>query len=104
MWVFAFTAGFSAAVVDTATMIPLQFPSPQERRQAMTAAFVERFFLGFIVGPLAAGLDANGIVIGAVVGIGTSVGAAIITKTWAPIIIMGLITGLGVGIAYELIF
>ena len=104
MWVFAFVAGFSAAVVDTATMIPLRFPSPHEKRQAMTAAFVERFFLGFIVGPLAAGLDTNGIFIGAIIGIGTSIGTAIITKTWAPIIIMGLITGLGVGLAYELLF
>ncbi len=87
--------------MDSAVMIPLDFPSVEAKRRAMTAAFIERFFLGFIVGPVAAGLDANGILIGVLVGMGTSVGTAIITRTWAPIIAVGLITGAGVGIAYE---
>ncbi|MDP3984092.1 MAG: hypothetical protein Q8Q52_03690 [Acidimicrobiia bacterium] len=104
MWLFALVAGIVAAVIDTATMIPLEFPSTQQKRQAMTAAFIDRFFLGFIVGPVASGLDTNGLLIGAFLGIGTSVGTAIITKTWAPIVIMGLLTGIGVGIGYELIF
>lgn len=49
MWAFAFVAGIAAAVIDTATMIPLEFASTREKRQAMTAAFIDRFFLGFIV-------------------------------------------------------
>lgn len=104
MWIFALAAGTVAAVVDTASMIPLPFPSSEQKRQAMTAAFIERFFLGFIIGPVASGLNANGILIGVALGIGTSIGTAIITKTWAPIIVMGLITGLGVGITYEIIY
>lgn len=46
MWIFALAAGSVAAVVDAASMIPLPFPSSVQKRQAMTAAFVERFFLG----------------------------------------------------------
>jgi len=49
MWAFALVAGIAAAVIDTATMIPLEFASTREKRQAMTAAFIDRFFLGFIV-------------------------------------------------------
>jgi hypothetical protein len=104
MWLFAVVAGLVAAVVDTAVMIPLEFPTGAEKREAMTAAFVERFVLGFVIGPVAAGLDVNGVAIGATLGLAASLGPAIITKTWAPILAMGLVTGLGVGIAYQLVY
>jgi len=104
VWIFSLVAGVAAAIVDTGVMIPLEFPTIDAKRQAMVAAFIERFFLGFMVGPVAAGLGANAIAIGALLGVGTSLGTSIITRTWAPIIGMGLITGILVGVAYELIF
>ncbi len=104
MWTFALTAGLAAAVVDVATMIPLPFPGKKERVQAMSAAFIERGFLGFVIGPAAAGLGVNGLALGVALGVGFSIPTSIITRTWAPIIAMGAITGLGVGLAYELVF
>jgi hypothetical protein len=85
-------------------MLPLEFDSAAEKRQAITGAFVERFFLGFLIGPAASGLGVNGIIIGALLGVGLSLGTALITKTWAPILGMGLLTGIAVGIAYEIAF
>jgi len=70
----------------------------------MAAAFAERFVLGFVIGPAAAGLGVNGIAIGGVLGIGASIGPAVITRAWTPIIGMGLVTGLLVGTAFELVF
>ncbi|MFZ0493568.1 MAG: hypothetical protein WAM81_10290 [Acidimicrobiia bacterium] len=104
MWIFSLLAGVAAAVVDTGVMVPLEFPTADAKRQAMIAAFIERFFLGFMIGPVAAGLGANGIAIGALLGVGASLGTSIITRTWAPIIGMGFVTGILVGVAYELVF
>ncbi len=104
MLTFAIVAGLLAALVDTGVMIPLEFPTAEDKREAMIAAFADRAVLGFVVGPVAAGLGVNGIVVGVLLGAAASVGAAVITRTWAPIIGMGVVTGLIVGVAYELVF
>lgn len=90
MWSFALVAGLLLAVIFTALMIPLPFPTPQEKRTAMGAAFLERFWHGFIIGPVASGLGANGILVGAVLGLGLSIPTAVITKSYIPVIPLGL--------------
>jgi hypothetical protein len=104
LWSFSFIAGTVAAVIDSSVMLPLDFDSAAEKRRAIAGAFCERFFLGFLIGPVAAGLGVNGIIMGALLGLGLSLGTAVITRTWAPILGMGLLTGIAVGIAYELAF
>ena len=104
MWWFALIAGLIVGTVDTLVMVPLPFPSPEAKRTAMIAAFIERFFLGFVVGPVAAGLDANAILVGAVLGLGLSVPTALITKSYVPIVALGLLGGVTVGIAYVIAF
>jgi len=104
MWTFALLAGLIVGTADTLVMIPLPFPSREDKRTAMIAAFIERFFLGFVVGPVAAGLDANAILVGAVLGLGLSVPTALITKFYVPIIALGLLGGVTVGIAYVIAF
>jgi len=104
MWLFALTAGLIVGTVDTLVMVPLPFPSREAKRTAMTAAFIERFFLGFVVGPVAAGLDANGILVGAALGLGFSVPTALITKSYVPIIALGLVGGVAVGVAYVVVY
>ena len=98
---FTIVAGLACAVVDTALMIPLDFPSRRDRRVAMTAAFVERFLLGLTVGPVTRTLGGRGLLVGPVYGLLASVPSALITGTRAPILGMGAINGLAVGVAYD---
>ena len=85
-------------------MIKLDAPSPREKREAMAAAFLERFFTGFVIGPAAKGLGASGLLIGALLGIGFSVPTALITRAYLPIVAMGTVGGLAVGLAYVLVY
>lgn len=85
-------------------MLPLQFPSPHDKRVAVIAAASDRFFLGLVVGPTSAALDVNGLVTGAALGLGLSVGASLISKSYVPILVFGALLGTGVGLAYELVF
>jgi hypothetical protein len=99
---FALVAGLVTALIAVASMLPVHFPSPRDKRVAMTAAGADRFFLGFVVGPTSAALDVNGLVIGAVLGLGFSIGSALVTKSYVPILVLGTLLGVGVGLAYEL--
>jgi hypothetical protein len=101
---FALLAGLVVAVAATALMVPIPFPSPEAKRLAMLAAFVDRFFLGLVVGPAARGLEANGLVVGGLLGLGLSLPTAMITRSYAPVLALGTLAGLGVGVANELAF
>ena len=98
---FALAAGLACAVVDTALMLPLTFPTRRDKRVAMTAAFVERFVLGLTVGSVARTLGGRGLVIGPAYGLLASIPSAMITGTRPPILVMGAVNGLAVGVAYD---
>jgi hypothetical protein len=98
---FALTAGLACAVIDTALMLPLTFPTGRDKRVAMTAAFVERFVLGLTVGPVTRALGGRGLLVGPAYGLLASIPSALITGTWAPILAMGALNGLAVGAAYD---
>ncbi len=104
MWGFALLAGLLPGTSLTALTIPLPFPTAAEKRTAMGAAFLDRFLLGFVIGPVADGPGANGILTGAALGLGLSIPTAIITKSYIPILPLGLVGGLAVGLAYQLLF
>jgi hypothetical protein len=104
VWPFALFAGLIAAGVAVAVMLPLTFPTREDKRTALLAAAADRFFLGGLVGPVAVGLNLNGLLVGAVLGIGLSIGSALVTKSYVPILVMGLVLGIGVGLAYEIRF
>ena len=101
---FAVLAGLAVAVVAAGLMLPITFPSAEQKRLALLAALVDRFLLGFVIGPVAAGLDANGMLVGALVGLGLSLPTAMITRSYAPVLGIGLVAGVGVGLAYSLVF
>lgn len=96
----ALFAGLIAAAV--AVMPPLTFPTREDKRTALLAAAADRFFLGALVGPVAAGLNLNGLLVGAVLGVGLSIGSALVTKSYAAILVMGLLLGGAVGLVYEI--
>jgi len=86
--------GVIFGIVAVLGMLPLEFP---DKRAALAAAFLNRFAIGFAIG--AAQLAWPGWAIGLTFGLLLSVPEAIITKAWAPIIGMGAVGGVLIGVA-----
>jgi hypothetical protein len=81
---------FGAVVVGT--MLPMQFP---DKTTALTAAFISRFGVGLVIGCVQ--LPWPGWLIGLVFGLLLSIPDALITKAYAPILIIGSLGGLIIG-------
>jgi len=80
--------------IAVVSMLPMAFP---DKRAALTAAFLNRFAIGFAIG--AADLAWPGWAVGLAFGLLLSVPDAIITKAWAPIVGMGALGGILIGLA-----
>jgi hypothetical protein len=80
-------------VVSVATMIPLKM---EDKRTAMLGAFADRFGIGFVI--CNATLPIAGWLNGLVFGILLSLPSAIITKARIPILALGTIGGIIIGI------
>jgi hypothetical protein len=74
-------------------MIPLQFT---DKKAALTGAFINRFAIGLVIG--ATNLKYPGWFNGLLWGILLSLPDAIITKAFVPIIAMGAIGGVIIGV------
>jgi hypothetical protein len=85
--------GLIYASLAAASMIPLEFP---DKRAAIAAAFINRFAIGLLI-PLVQ-LPMPGWAKGLAIGILLSIPDALITKAYAPIVGMGAIGGLVIGI------
>lgn len=84
--------GLIYGALSAASMLPLEFP---DKKAALTGAFLNRFGIGFVIG--AARLPLPGWASGLIFGILLSLPDAIITKAYAPILILGAIGGLVIG-------
>jgi hypothetical protein len=73
-------------------MIPLSFP---DKQAALLGAFINRFSIGFVIGAIT--LPWPGWATGLVVGVLLSLADAIITKAYAPILILGAVGGTIIG-------
>jgi hypothetical protein len=104
MLAFSLIAGLAFGTISAGSMIKLEAPSRRQKREAMAAAFLERFFTGFVIGPVAKGLGASGLLIGAVLGVAFSLPAALMARVYVPILAIGTIGGLAVGAAYVLVY
>jgi hypothetical protein len=78
--------------LDVALMLPLQFP---DKRDALLGAFLDRFAIGFVIGCVR--LDWPGWLVGLTFGVLISLPSAIVTKSYAPILIGGVVGGLVIG-------
>ena len=85
--------GLIYGALSAASMIPLSFP---DKRAALLGAFLNRFSIGFVIG--AARLPLPGWASGLIFGLLLSLPDAIITKTYAPILILGAVGGLVIGV------
>jgi hypothetical protein len=84
--------GLIYGALSAASMIPLQFP---DKRAALLGAFLNRFAIGFVIG--LAQVPWPGWLLGLVIGVLLSLPEAIITKAYAPILILGAVGGTLIG-------
>jgi hypothetical protein len=89
---FGLLGGIAFGIVDVLLMLPMQF---QDKKTALTAAFLSRFAIGFLI-PLCK-LPLPMPVTGAIIGLLISLPDAVITKAYAPIIGTGIAGGLLLG-------
>jgi hypothetical protein len=87
--------GLAAGIVVVALMAPMSFP---DKRAALAAAFVSRFSIGFLTANVA--LPLQSIALGAALGLVLSIPDALVTKAYAPVLIIGTVLGglCGVGV------
>jgi hypothetical protein len=88
--------GLVYGALSAASMIPLQFP---DKRAALLGAFLNRFSIGFVIG--AVSLPWPGWIVGLTIGLLLSLADAIITKAYAPILILGAVGGTVIGIIVQ---
>jgi predicted neutral ceramidase superfamily lipid hydrolase len=90
--ILAIGCGVGFGVVAVLLMLPMSFPN---KRTALIAAFASRFAIGFLI-PLVV-MPVPGIAKGALVGLLISLPDAIVTKAYAPILIVGAAGGALIG-------
>src|SRR5258705_9221540 len=85
--------GVIYGALSAASMLPLNF---DDKTAALTGAFLNRFAIGFVIGAarLPVPAWANGLIFGVLL----SLPDAIITKTYAPILILGAVGGVVIGL------
>ena len=79
-------------VFGTVSIIPMIFMKFEDKTSAMTASFISRFAIGFIIFNL--DLPIPGWVKGGLVGLILSLPDALVTKQYGPILGLGLMGGL----------
>ena len=85
-------AGLIFGGISIGIMLPMAFPN---KPAALTAAFVERFAIGLVIGCVK--LPWPGWLIGIAFGLLLSIPSAIITKAYKPILVLGTLGGLIIG-------
>jgi hypothetical protein len=91
LWL-SLACGIAFGAIAVLLMLPLRFA---DRRTALAAAFASRFAIGFLVPAVHLPMPLP--VSGAIVGLLVSVPDAIVTKAYAPILVVGTAGGALVG-------
>jgi len=91
------TKGLIAGTIfGIVSIIPMFFMDFEDKTRAITASFISRFAIGFII--FNVNLPVPGWIKGGLVGLVLSLPDAIVTKQYAPILGFGLIGGVICGI------
>lgn len=93
--VLGIVCGLAFGIVDVLIMIPLKYENNRKRAEAMSAAFLERSMIGFLVPNVEIGLHPA--LVGLLLGFGLSLPSAIITRAYAPIIGTGIVGSVIIG-------
>lgn len=91
-YLLAIIYGVSFGLVDSLLMLPLEF---ENKSLAISSAFLQRFAIGFLI-PFVS-LPVPGFLKGIIVSLLISFPTAMITGSYAPILIMGIIGGATIG-------
>ena len=94
--VIGILSGLIFGGIAAGIMLPMKF---EDKRAAIMGAFVNRFAIGFVIGT--SGLTLPGWLIGLTFGLLLSVPDAIITKAWIPILTLGVLGGVIIGVVVE---
>src|SRR5256885_8897941 len=86
-------SGIVFGAISVAMMLPMSFP---DKRIALLAAFISRFGIGLVIGCVSIAAW-PGWAIGLLFGVLLSLPSALITKAYAPILIIGAIGGVIIG-------
>jgi len=85
--------GLVFAALTVLSMLPMSFP---DKRSALLGAFFNRFAIGFVI--ILIDIPCSGWLIGLTIGILLSLPQAIITKVFAPILGIGAVGGVIIGL------
>jgi hypothetical protein len=85
--------GLGFGLLDALLMLPMSFP---DKRVAITGAFLDRFAIGFLI--CVVDLPIPGWASGLLVALLVSLPSAVVTKAYGPILGMGAIGGIIIGI------
>ena len=100
--IFGVICGLVFGIIDVIIMLPMKFDGKKKKIEAITAAFIERFMLGFIIPNINIGL--HPIITGGLLGIGLSVPTSIITRAYIPINAIGVAGGIIIGIITNIVY
>jgi len=87
--------GLVFGIIDVLVMIPLKYENNRKRNEAMGAAFIERFMIGFLIPNMELGIHPA--LTGLFLGTSLSLPSAIITRAYAPIIGTGIVGSVIIG-------
>jgi len=87
-----FIAGVLFGLISVGVMLPMSFA---EKRAALTAAFLNRFGIGVVIGCVELGRP--GWLVGLAFGLLLSAPSALITRAYAPILGLGSVGGVLIG-------
>jgi hypothetical protein len=85
--------GLGFGLLDAILMLPMPFPNKQV---AITGAFLDRFAIGFLI--CVVDLPWPGWCVGLIVALLVSLPSAVVTKSYAPILGIGAVGGIIIGI------
>ena len=83
--------GIACGIVAGAVMLPMRFPTRDDKRRAIVAAVLNRVELGFVVANVT--LPVPGAAAGAILGLAVSASSAVISRAYVPILVMGTAMG-----------
>lgn len=88
-------AGVVYGALSAASMLPLQFP---DKRAALLGAFLNRLVIGVVIGAVIGAPQVDALrwppwAVGLVTGVLLSAADAVITKAYAPILVLGALGG-----------
>ena len=93
--------GLAFGIIDIVVMLPMKFEDKRKRFEALTGAFIDRFMIGVLIPNVKLGV--HPVIVGTLLGLGLSLPSAIITRAYAPIIGIGIVGGVIIGIITRVI-